>query len=117
MSTSTGVVDLAASTPGSYPVINTIAAVGGCSSAADTVFIDIQPYTFTGQVSSSASASALCNGNSVNLFSSGTSYLTVLERETFNSALTPWTTVNSSSGGTPANAAWTLRSNNWNQSG
>jgi hypothetical protein len=73
------------------------------------VFVDIQPYVFTGQVNVSSSDDQICAGESVSLYSSGSSYLTVLERETFNGSFSSWTTSNASTGGTPASAAWTLR--------
>jgi hypothetical protein len=114
VSASTGEVNLASSTPGSYAVINTITGANGCPSASDTVFVDIQPYTFTGQVSASSSDDQLCAGETVDFFSLGTSYATILERETFNGSFTPWTTSNASTGGTPASAAWTLRPDFYN---
>lgn len=109
VSTSTGVVDLSNSTPGNYAIVNTIPASNGCPVAADTVFIDVNPYTFAGSVVASASESQVCEGEPFQLFTSGTSYASVLERERFNGAITSWTTGNASTGGTPSAAAWTLR--------
>jgi hypothetical protein len=111
VSTSTGVVNLAASTPGNYAIVNTVPSANGCPVAADTVFIDINPYTFAGSVVASASVAQVCEGLSFQLFTSGTSYLSVLERERFNGSITSWTTGNNSTGGTVAAAAWTLRPN------
>ncbi|MCJ7448505.1 MAG: hypothetical protein MUO72_12520 [Bacteroidales bacterium] len=53
VSTATGQVDLAASTPGSYTVTNTIAASGGCGEVTATSPITIiSELTWTGEVSS-----------------------------------------------------------------
>ena len=109
VSTATGEVNLAASTPGSYAIINTIAATAGCASVADTVFVDINPYTFTSAINVSSSDDQLCLGETVDFFASGTTYNTVLERETFNGTFTPWTATNLSTGGTPADSRWRLR--------
>jgi hypothetical protein len=118
VSTATGEVNLSASTPGSYAIINTIAATAGCASVADTVFVDINPYTFTGAINVSSSDDQLCLGETVDFFASGTTYNTVLERETFNGTFTPWTTTNSSGGGgTAANAAWTFRNSPYDYNG
>ncbi len=104
-----GVIDISASTPGNYAVINTRAATGGCAAVADTEAITINPYTFTGSLNSSASTSGICLGQSVDLYSAGTSYLTVLLTENFNGSFNSWDKFNTSTGGTPANATWTLR--------
>ncbi|MFN5620781.1 MAG: PKD-like domain-containing protein [Flavobacteriales bacterium] len=114
VSTATGEVDLGACTPGSYAIINTIAATAGCASVADTVFVDINPYTFTSAINVSASDDQLCLGESVNFYASGTSYSTVLEREDFEGTFTPWTTTNLSSGGSATNARWRLRQSPYN---
>jgi hypothetical protein len=53
VSTSTGQVNIAASTPGSYTVTNTIAAAGGCGQVVETGPITIiSDLTWTGTVSS-----------------------------------------------------------------
>jgi hypothetical protein len=116
VSTATGEVDLGACTPGSYAIINTIAATAGCASVADTVFVDINPYTFTSAINVSSSDDQLCSGETVNFFASGTSYSTVLEREDFEGTFTPWTATNLSTGGTPDDARWRLRQSpyDWN---
>ncbi len=68
----------------------------------------------------SASTYSICAGNSINLFASATSNaigpVTILS-EDFNGVSNSWTTVNNSTGGTPANAAWTLRPENYNYDG
>ena len=62
-------------------------------------------------VTASASSNTICTGASINLFSSVTNLTlpSVLLSENFNAATNNWTTINSSTGGTPARAAWTLR--------
>jgi hypothetical protein len=51
VSTSTGVIDLSASTPGDYTVTNTIAAAGGCGVVSATTTISIiRDYTWIGAV-------------------------------------------------------------------
>jgi hypothetical protein len=117
VSTATGEVNLASSTPGSYAIINTIAATAGCASVADTVYVDINPYTFTSAINVSSSDDQLCLGETVDFFASGTTYNTVLERETFNGTFTPWTATNLSTGGTPADARWRLRQSPYNWDG
>ncbi|GDX51903.1 hypothetical protein LBMAG27_09500 [Bacteroidota bacterium] len=107
-----GVIDIALSTPGNYAVVNTRTATGGCLAVADTEFIDINPYTFTGALTASSSTSAICLGQSLNLYSSATSYLTVLERENFNGAFNSWSVTDNA--GSPASATWTLRPNGYN---
>ncbi|MDI1315966.1 MAG: hypothetical protein PSU83_01545, partial [Flavobacterium sp.] len=68
-------------------------------------------------VTAAASAAAICNGGSVDLTSSATSNsatATTLLTQNFNGTPAGWTTTNTSTGGTPANAAWTLRANGYN---
>ena len=68
-------------------------------------------------VTATSSSSTICSGSSVNLTSSATSNsntATTLLNENFNGSATGWTTTNTSSGGTSANAAWTLRPNGYN---
>ena len=117
VSASTGEINLSASTPGSYPVINTINAIGGCPLVADTVWVDINPYTFAGAVNVSSSASEICPGQSVNFFASGSTYSTILERENFNGTISPWVATNLSTGGTATNARWRLRQSPYNYNG
>lgn len=114
LNTSTGVINISASTPGNYAVVNTRAAANGCPAFRDTTFLDINPYIFTGSVSSSSSDDIICANETVDLFSNATTYATVLLRERFNGTINNWTTANTSTGGTPANAAWTLRPEGYN---
>ena len=113
VSTSTGEVNLATSTPGNYAVWNTRPAVGGCAAESDTVFVDINPYVFAGTVTSSVSDDIICLGETVDLFSQTSAYNSVLLRERFNGTINNWVRANTSTGGTVANAAWTLRPNDY----
>jgi hypothetical protein len=113
----TGVINVSTSTPGNYAVVNTRAATGGCLSRSDTTFLDINPYTFTGAVTSSSSDDVICLNEDIDLYSNATSYATVLLREKFNGSINNWIKTNNSTGGTPADAAWTLRPDDYNFSG
>lgn len=109
ISTSTGQIDLSACTPGSYAVTNTIGAANGCPAVSSTSYIYINPYTFSGGVVSSLTPSTICGGQTINLTSEAPIYLSAVLREDFNSNSNTWITTNTSTGGTPANAAFTLR--------
>jgi len=70
-----------------------------------------------GSVTATPSATNICSGTAINLtasaISNSTTPATILTQN-FNAATNDWTKTNSSTGGTPANAAWTLRPNNYN---
>ncbi len=117
VSASTGVINVSSSTPGNYAVVNSLNATGGCAAKSDTFFVDINPYIFTGSLTSSSSDDIICNGEEVDLYSNATSYQTVLLRERFNGSFSNWTATNNSTGGTPALAAFTLRADNFVYSG
>ncbi|MCX6233721.1 MAG: HYR domain-containing protein, partial [Bacteroidetes bacterium] len=71
-------------------------------------------------VTVSASETQVCPGELFDLFSSsnlGPTKPPVLLSENFNAATNNWTTQNNSTGGTPANAAWTLRPDGYNYNG
>jgi hypothetical protein len=114
VSTATGVINVAASTPGNYAVWNTRAATGGCPAFSDTIFVDVNPYTLDGSIFSNSSLNSICTGQTVNLFANGTSYSSVLLREKFNGTINNWVKTNPSTGGTSTNAAWNLRANGYN---
>ena len=77
----------------------------GCDSAAKlNLFVSIKPANVT----ANASLSNVCAGSPISLSSSAV-LNTVIFSENFNSGAPGWTTQNFSTGGTPANAAWTLR--------
>lgn len=117
LNTTTGVITITTSLAGNYMVTNTRAATGGCPAVIDTTFVTINPYQFSGSITSGATVGTLCDGESTTLFANGTSYLSSLLQERFNGTVNGWTRTNTSVGGTVANAAWTLRGNNFNQSG
>lgn len=68
-------------------------------------------YSNAQTVSANALPTTVYSGGNVALTASATpaSYLDTVLIENFNGASNSWTTINNSSGGTPANAAWTLR--------
>ncbi|MBK7754309.1 MAG: hypothetical protein IPI41_17385 [Flavobacteriales bacterium] len=59
------------------------------------------------------SATSACAGSTIDLTGSATNLPTTLLSNNFNSGLNGWSTVNSSTGGNPADAAWTLRPNGY----
>ncbi|MBK8340482.1 MAG: T9SS type A sorting domain-containing protein [Flavobacteriales bacterium] len=63
--------------------------------------------------SATPSATSACTGGTINLTGSATNLPGTLLSNNFNSGLNGWSTVNSSTGGTPADAAWTLRPNGY----
>jgi hypothetical protein len=104
---------------GSATMTYTVTGTGGCSNATATRTVTVNPRP-TG-VTASALPATICEGGSVALSSSATSNsqgpFTMLS-ENFNAVNAAWTTVNNSTGGTPGNAAWSFRANNYtNQDG
>lgn len=67
-------------------------------------------------VTASASASVVCAGTAINLSATTPSNAVTLLYENFNGTANNFTVANTSTGGTPANAAWTLRPNGYNYS-
>ncbi|MGL2963205.1 beta strand repeat-containing protein [Flavobacterium sp. RSB2_4_14] len=87
----------------------------GSPATSNTVTMTVNPIPTA--VTAVASAATICSGGSVNLTSSATSNsatATTLLNQNFNGIPAGWTTTNTSTGGTPANAAWTLRANGYN---
>ena len=64
VSTSTGQINLATSTPGTYTVTNTIAAIGGCSVVTSTSSVTINPI-LAASIAISPSANPACSSTSV----------------------------------------------------
>jgi len=94
------------------PITTTTYAVavtspGPCLSNANiTIIVNQLP---TGVVAT-ASAANVCEGQTVDLFATGTSVAQqIVFSENFNGNLSAWTNINNSTLGIPANAAWTLR--------
>ncbi len=94
----------AASGSYSFTAIN-----GTCSStvSATIVLVNQSPTN----VVASVDLTNICEGAPINLTSSGDPYTVSIISQNFNSGLGTWSTVNNSTGGTPADAAWTLRTN------
>ena len=87
---------------------------GSCGVATASKILLVNPNP-TG-ISASASATAVCSGVGFDLTSTGTLNSTTsvtLINENFNGTPTGWTTINNSTDGTPASAAWTLRPNGY----
>lgn len=92
----------------------TVTPTGSCTSSVVTGRIVVNPTPT--DVTAVASSSSVCLGTAVNLIASATSNSSAavtLLSQNFNGATNNWTTVNNSTGGTPANAAWTLRPNGY----
>lgn len=83
-----------------------VATANGCSSAPATTVVVVNPGV--GTIAATASQNSVCLGNAIDLNASGQTSGVILS-EDFNGQVPGWTTVNNSTGGTPANAAWTLR--------
>ncbi len=87
---------------------------GSCGTAIASKVLVVNPIPTS--VTASASASPVCSGVGFNLTSTGTlnsSTSATVINENFNGTPTGWTTINNSTGGTPASAAWTLRPNGY----
>lgn len=87
---------------------------GSCGTATASKVLVVNPIPTS--VTASASASSVCAGVGFDLTSTGTlnsSTSATLINENFNGTPTGWTTINNSTGGTPASAAWTLRANGY----
>jgi hypothetical protein len=85
----------------------------GIATASKTIVVRPRPTSVT----ANTSTSSICTGGTIDLTSdasSNSSLAAVLLNENFNATPVGWTTTNESTGGIPANAAWTLRPNNYN---
>lgn len=100
---------------GLYYVIGINDCAGSVQSNTVTVTVNPKPTSIT----ATPSATTICQGETINLTASAVtnSILTsTLISEDFNGVSNSWTKINNSTGGTPANAAWTLRPNNYTSS-
>jgi hypothetical protein len=87
-----------------------VVSTGSCTATATTsVLVNPSP---TG-VTASASDNSICPGSEVDLFSSADAVSGTLLTENFNSGTGAFTAINNSTGGTPADAAWTNRANGY----
>ncbi|NVO18395.1 MAG: hypothetical protein HXX13_01770 [Bacteroidetes bacterium] len=81
-----------------------------CVGTPFTLTVTVNP---TPAVSASSSVASVCPGTNFNLFSSCSNVASpTLMNETFNGA-NSWTTTSTSTGGTTANAAWTMRNDGY----
>ncbi|KAA9325363.1 T9SS type A sorting domain-containing protein [Hymenobacter busanensis] len=69
LNAATGVITLAASTPGTYSVTNTIAAAGGCAAASATTTVTITAAP--NAALTAGGSTTICQGNSVTLTATG----------------------------------------------
>lgn len=94
----------------------TLTSTGGsCGIATASKVLVVNPTPTS--VTASASTSPVCAGVGFDLTASATSNSTTdvtLINENFNGAAAGWTPTNNSTGGTIANAAWTLRPSGYN---
>lgn len=97
-------VSVANAATGSYGITVTNA----CGSVNTSVPVVVNPAP-TAVAATSSAASVCSNNNSINLTGAATAPTTVIFSEGFNSGTSGWVLTNTSTGGTPANAAWTLR--------
>lgn len=90
-----------------------VIASNGCVTSSSTILavtVNASPTLVT----AAASALSICQGTAINLTASAIANSSVvLINEDFNGATNLWTPNNTSTGGTPANAAWTLRVNDF----
>lgn len=96
---------------GSYTVV----VSNSCSSiTSSAVTVTVNPVPTA--VSATPSTTTVCTGNTLDLTGAATpnsnTTVTILS-ENFNAGTNSWTKTNNSTGGTVANAAWTLRANGY----
>jgi hypothetical protein len=81
---------------------------GPCTSSVSTVVVAVNLNP--SGVTASATPTSVCAGSPTDLQSSAVpNLLTNIFNENFNTGAPTWTRINNSTGGTPANAAWTNR--------
>jgi hypothetical protein len=86
--------------------VNANNSVSGCATIASaSVAIKAAPTT----ISLTANPNPVCAGSTVSLSAVPNAVPVTVFTENFNGATNTWSTTNTSTGGTPANAAWTLR--------
>lgn len=100
------------------PTVTTTYTVQASSATCNAVPVSIVVNVSELPTAVTLADATYCSGSaSVGLTPFGGTNATVLLTENFNAATNNWTTVNNSSGGTPANAAWTLQPNGHTYSG
>lgn len=97
------------------PAVTTAYVVVGsdANNCVDTTLITITAAPAVAGYTASASPATICAGDTIDLSSTANSYSVTLLTENFNAATNNWTTINNSTGGTPALAAWTLVPNGY----
>ncbi|MFY9124486.1 MAG: T9SS type A sorting domain-containing protein, partial [Bacteroidales bacterium] len=87
-------------------IVNANDPIGGCVNI-DTINVTVYPSPST---SVSANPTSIICGESVQLDATGVGYVpTIIVSEDFNETTHSFTAINNSTGGTPEDAAWTLR--------
>jgi len=84
----------------------------GCSIPGTTT-VTVRVKAAPTAATASSSASTVCAGGTVNLTGGATNLPSTLLSQNFNGGVGDWTTTNTSTGGTPGDAAWTSRPNNY----
>ena len=87
-----------------YSVV--VTATSGCTGMANAT-VTVNPVPDNPMAA--ASDTDICQGEMINLSASADAVSSTALSENFNSGAPGWTTINNSTGGTPANAAWTIR--------
>lgn len=84
----------------------------GCANTAD-VSITVNPLPSA--VTITPASTTICTGSAAQLLTASGGEMSgiIAFNENFNGTAAGWTTVNNSTGGTPANAAWTLRADGY----
>ncbi|NQX96325.1 MAG: hypothetical protein HRT73_00380, partial [Flavobacteriales bacterium] len=100
VNSSTGEIDLASSTPGTYTIINTIAASGGCLGATSNSQITINPSP---TVVANTTLSTVCVGSTVTFTGSGASSYAWSNSVTDGQSFTPISTQTYTITGTDGN--------------
>ena len=92
-----------------------VTASNGCNtSVPKQLVVSVSPLPTA--VTAAPNKTTICQGETINLTASstiGSASITLID-ENFNGSTNSWTTTNTSTGGTPANATWTLRPNAYN---
>jgi len=96
-----GIPSVVVSNSGTYTFV---ATANGCNSIPATTDVTVNPNP---AITFSPAAPAVCEGGIVELNVASGTEQTILS-EDFNGSVPGWTTINNSTGGTPANAAWSL---------
>jgi hypothetical protein len=86
------------------------ASNGSCSASTSVVFV---PVHIIPTVTAASSVTSGCAGVTSNLTATHANPVYTVYEEKFNGSTSGWTTLNNSTGGTPADAAWTLRASTY----